>query len=103
MFRLVFAVIWTAGTLMLALAVTAELKPWERALIYLFPAFGLMFTALSWLHWRRGQSLRTEVENGVTIYVWIDFKGQECRSDRDPRPDWDDADGDSDGGDGGGD
>jgi hypothetical protein len=102
MYRLVFALIWTAGTLVLALVATGGMTTWERALIYLFPAFGLMFTALSWLHWRRGQSLRTEVENGVTIYVWIDFRGRECRSTEDPRPDWDDADGDGDG-DGGGD
>lgn len=97
MFRLVFAVIWTAGTLVLALSVKAG-TPWEQGVMYLLPAFGLWFTVTSWLHWRRGQSLRTEVENGVTIYVWIDFRGQECRSERDPRPDWDDADGDGDGG-----
>ena len=102
MYRLVFAVIWTTLTLLLALFATDGMEPWERKLIFLFPAFGLVFTVLSWMHWRRRSSLRTEVVGGATVYVWIDFCGRERRSETDPRPDWDAEDGDGDG-DGGGD
>jgi hypothetical protein len=102
MFRLVFALLWTLGTLVLALATGDQVQGFELAMLYAFPVFGAGFTWMSWLHVRRRRSLRTEVEAGASVYVWIDLNGRECRSREDPRPGWDDADGDGDG-DGGGD
>lgn len=97
--RFVFATLWTAVTLALAVAFGGELEGWERAVFMLFPAFGAVFMWVTWRELRRRSSLRTEVVGGVTVYVWIDLDGRERRSQTDPRPDWDDAEGDGDGGD----
>jgi hypothetical protein len=101
--RLILAVVWTSGTLAMAAAFDGQMQGWERAALWAFPVFGAVFTGLSWLHLRRARSLRVETEQGVSVFVWTDLSGRECRSDRDPRPDWE-GDGDSgSGGDGGGD
>jgi hypothetical protein len=97
MFRLAFALLWTLGVLVLAVATGDQLQGWELAVLYAFAAFGAVFSWLSWLYVRRRRSLRTVTEAGVTVYVWIDLNGREGRSCEDPRPGWDDADGDGDG------
>jgi hypothetical protein len=97
--RFVFGTLWTALTLALLLATYDQMRGWERAVLALFPAFGAFFMWGSWRDLRRRRSLRTNVENGITIYFWIELDGRERRSSRDPRPDWDAADGDGDGGD----
>lgn len=100
MFKMVFSVLWTVGTFYLVTQTTGDAQPWERSLSFALPLFGLLAGWVSYTHWRRRRSLRTEVENGATIYIWTELGGRECRSTQDPRPDWDaDDDGDGDGGD----
>ena len=101
MFRLVFAIIWTA-VILGALLIGAGRDGFERAILGLMLAAGLLFVWHSWRDLRRRRSVRTEREGDATVYVWTEFDGTERRSDRDPRPDWDAADGDGGGGDGGG-
>jgi hypothetical protein len=57
----------------------------------------------TWREWRPRRSLRTEVENGTTVYICIDVDGRERRSGDDPRLGWDASDGDGDGDSSGGD
>jgi uncharacterized membrane protein len=102
MFRFAFVTLWTGLALAMTLAVQDEADAFQRAFLILFTGFGAVFMVVTWRQWRRRRSLRTEVEGGVTVYVWIDLDGRERRSTDDPRPDWDAADGDGDG-DGGGD
>ena len=92
----------TGLALALTVSVYDESDDLQRALLILFTAFGGIFMLVRWREWRRRRSLRTEVENGATVYVWIDVDGRERRSGDDPRPGWDassDGDGDSSGGD----
>ena len=84
-------------TTALAIAFRNELGGFERAILFAFPVFGAFFTYVSWLHWRRYRSVRTEMVNGAVVYIWIELNGSETRSAKDPRPEWDAADGDSDG------
>jgi len=98
--RLIFAIAWTALTASFALFnTTPDLDGGDRAVFIALPIFGAIFTVFIWLDWRRRRSLRTEIVGGVTVYVWTDLAGRECRSERDPTPDWGDGDGDGDGGD----
>jgi cyanate permease len=100
MFRFAFVTFWTAMVLALTLSVQDEVEDWERAVLVMLPAFGALFMLVTWRQWRRRRSLRTEVENGATIYVWTDVDGRERRSGDDPRPGWDASDeADGDGGD----
>jgi hypothetical protein len=95
---LIFATLLTVAALALIVATFDQMRDWERAAVVLLPVFGAFFMWASWRDLRRRRSLHTQVENGVTVYVWVEFDGSPCRSTRDPRPDWD---GDGDGGDGG--
>lgn len=99
MVRLVFALVWTLGTLALALATAGQVQGWQRVAIWAFPAVGAGFAVLAGLHLRRARSLRIEREGGVEVYVWTDLAGRRQRSTDDPRPGWGDGDGDGDGGD----
>ncbi|MEL6915223.1 MAG: hypothetical protein AAFP13_12065 [Pseudomonadota bacterium] len=101
MYPFYFACAWTLFTVFLAHATFHEAGDVERWLLVGFPVFGLVCMAVAWINARRWRTLRTEEEGGVTWYIWIDAGGRECRSDRDPRPDWEaeEADGDGDGGD----
>jgi hypothetical protein len=101
MFRFAFVTLWTGLALALTIAVQDEADAFQRAVLILFTAFGGVFMVVTWREWRRRRSLRTEVENGTTVYVWIDVDGRERRLGDDPRPGWNasDGDGDGDGGD----
>jgi uncharacterized membrane protein len=102
MFRFAFVTLWTGLALAMAIAVHDEADAVQRAVLIFFTGLGAILMLVTWRQWRRRSSLRTEVEGGVTVHVWIDLDGRERRSKDDPRPDWDAADGDGDG-DGGGD
>ncbi|MEM9756484.1 MAG: hypothetical protein AAF914_10850 [Pseudomonadota bacterium] len=102
MARLVISLIWTVVVGALFFAAMQEASRWERGILLLFLAFGLLAIWREYRALRRRQSLRIETENGTTVYVWIELNGTLCRSTEDPRPEWDAADGDGDG-DGGGD
>jgi hypothetical protein len=52
---------------------------------------------------RRGSLRRERGPDGAEVFVWIELDGSERRSTRDPRPDWDSAEGGADGDGGGGD
>ncbi len=97
MFRFAFTTLWTALPLAMLLSVLDETDALQRAVFLVFIGFGAIFMLVTWRQWRRRRSLRTEVEGGVSVYVWIDLDGRERRSTADPRPDWDAADGDGDG------
>ena len=94
-----FAVLWTTLSAALIIPNLGDLAPWERAAALLFPLFGLMLVHITWRWWRRRRSLRVEEAGGTTWYVWIEVDGNPRRSTRDPREEWDSADGDGDGGD----
>jgi hypothetical protein len=98
MFKFAFMTLWTGLALGLTLSVYDESDPLQRAVLVLFTALGAAFMLVTWREWRRRRSLRTEVENGATVYVWIDVDGRARRSGDDPRPGWDASDGDGDGG-----
>jgi uncharacterized membrane protein len=99
MFHFAFVTLWTGLALVATLAVHDEADNLQRTVLILFTGFGAVLILVTWRQWRRRSSLRTEVEGGVTVYVWVDLDGRERRSTDDPRPDWDAADGDGDGGD----
>jgi hypothetical protein len=76
------------------------MRDWERAAVVLLPAFGAFFMWASWRDLRRRRSLRTDVENGVTTYVWTELTARHAGRRGTRAPDWDgDGDGDGDGGD----
>ncbi|MEL6207580.1 MAG: hypothetical protein AAFR47_20035 [Pseudomonadota bacterium] len=104
MFRLLFSIAWTALALIGAIAMARE--NWDNdwslagyAFVILFPLSGVVFIWDSLRHYRRRKSVRKIDEDGSEAYVWIEFDGTERRSRRDPREEWDAADGDGDGGD----
>lgn len=101
----VIALLFAVATLQLVVTQGHILDPAIRFLAWLIPVGFLGYAVVCALRWRRRRSLRTEDTGGGTLYTWTDIDGRACRSDRDPRPGWDrtDGDGDSDGGDGGGD
>jgi len=102
--QLIFAIVWTGIMIFIvAFGGLSGTAPLERALFMLLPIFGVALIWHSWKRLRRWRSLRTETVGGVSVYVWIETDGSECRSTRDPRPDWEDDDGDGDGDGGGGD
>ena len=96
--HMIFGTLWTAGCLYLLVTSLDGAAPWQQAVFVLFPAFGLLMIWSGYRSWRRWRSLRIETVGGVTIFVWVEFDGTPCRSTEDPRPDWDAADGDGDGG-----
>lgn len=103
--KTVIAFVFAASTLHLVIDRAPSLDPSIRMLAYLIPVGFFGYALICAFRWRRRSSLRTEDSGGGTVYTWTDIDGRQCRSDRDPRPDWDRADGggDGDGGDGGGD
>lgn len=98
MFGLIFALFWTALTLFMAIRFVPDADGLERVVLLAFPAVGAILVWHQWRVWRRWSSVREVHETGGTVYVWTDLDGRPCRSDRDPRPDWEAADGDGDGG-----
>ncbi len=109
MARLILSVIWTVFATGICIGLFLQERDAGNGLLVLalmvvFLLFGLVFMWDSVRRLRRRNSVRKVRENGADTYVWIEFDGTERRSRRDPREEWDAADGDGDGGgDGGGD
>jgi hypothetical protein len=81
-----FLTFFTAVSLALALTAMAHGGP-AATLTLLLPALGALCMRSAWREWQRLRSLRTEVEDGYIVYIWME-DGREMRSSIDPRPGW---------------
>jgi hypothetical protein len=97
MHTLVFSIIWTVLAALGAWFITYEpgwqnRKAFVKIIFAVMPLVGLLFIWDSLRKLRRFRSVRSEMIDNETVYVWTELNGSEKRSTVDPRIEWDQED-----------